>query len=442
MYTTHRTDIQTYESQFSTQFAPNGTTIQFQLISAETTLIDNFAEGRAIDGEVLVGTEFSNTLDEAGSLDLSKNDLMFGEGGNDFMYGHGGADVLYGGAGADTLQGDAGDDHLFGGDEEDTLRGGADNDVLDGGDGDDRWLSGGDGIDTIRGGIGDDRISGDAGNDILEGGAGNDTYYINSLTDGSDTIEDSDATGVIKVDGRVLTGGIKRPGDATFKQGSFEYRLQGAENHLVLTVNGATLTINPNFQNGQFGIQLIDLTTLPDGTAPTIDYNNGYSTTSVTLTAGPPEFNGSSQFFTSAGQTNYVINGNYGPEIIHADTVPFTTQFDAQNQQVYGGAGSDLITGDFNDRLYGEAGIDVISASWGSDVVYGGEGQDWVYGEMCDNQFARVNNSLFPDAWIHDFLNGGGDNAGVGHSVEPRGQRQFARRRVDGDHSTILGCEP
>ncbi|MEO7861010.1 MAG: hypothetical protein ABIU05_11285 [Nitrospirales bacterium] len=75
MYTTHRTDIQTYESKFSSQFAQSGTaTIQFQLISAETTLIANFAEGRTIDGEVLVGQN-----------DLWRGDILEGTMNGDLL---------------------------------------------------------------------------------------------------------------------------------------------------------------------------------------------------------------------------------------------------------------------------------------------------------------------------------------------------------------------
>lgn len=101
--------------------------------------------------------------------------------------------------------------------------------MLGGEDGDDRWLSGGTGNDTIRGGLGDDQISGDVCDDLLDGGAGNDTYYFNSLTDGNDTIEDSDATGTIWVNGHVLTGGIKKAGDPNWvsPDGQSQYRLEG-----------------------------------------------------------------------------------------------------------------------------------------------------------------------------------------------------------------------
>lgn len=172
MYTTHRAEIDTYESKFSALFAQGGTTIQFQLIVATTKLISLHAAGHTIDGEVLVGKDTGDVIDEYGSLDLSQNDLIFAEGGNDFVYGHGGTDVLYGGAGADRLYGDAGNDSLFGGDEDDTLRGGA-------------------------------------GIDRLEGGEGFDTYSYSSLTDGNDTIMDSDGTSAVMFDAKLLSGGFR-----------------------------------------------------------------------------------------------------------------------------------------------------------------------------------------------------------------------------------------
>ncbi|MDH4187910.1 MAG: hypothetical protein OEV08_13030 [Nitrospira sp.] len=106
MYTIHQPEIQDYESHFGSLFPTGGTnTVVFQIIGAKTTLIPIYNAGKAIDGEVLVGNEFSNMLDEYGRLVLDKNDLLFGEGGNDYLHGHGGEDVLYGGTGVDRLYG-------------------------------------------------------------------------------------------------------------------------------------------------------------------------------------------------------------------------------------------------------------------------------------------------------------------------------------------------
>ncbi|OQW34303.1 MAG: hypothetical protein A4E19_02250 [Nitrospira sp. SG-bin1] len=150
-------------------------------------------------------------------------------------------------------------------------------------------------------------------------------------------------------------------------------------------------------------ITVTDTGPLRDGTVPTIDYNNGYSTETVSLTAGPPEFNGSggSGAFTQEGPINSVVQGNYGPEIIWADN-PQAITFFAQNQQVFGGDGSDKIIGDFNDQLYGEDGDDVILAGWGSDVVDGGAGRDAIFADM--DAFIRPSPGTFDD-----YLDGGSD---------------------------------
>lgn len=159
MYTVHRDMISGYESSFPPAAATSRTFRDESFVARNLllTAYASFTNAPAIDGEVLVGSDTGDLLDQVAGVDLSQNDLMLGEGGNDFLYGNGGADVLYGGAGGDTLQGDAGNDHLFGGDEDDRLRGGDGTDVLEGGEGNDQ-LSGGAGIDTLRGGIGNDKL--------------------------------------------------------------------------------------------------------------------------------------------------------------------------------------------------------------------------------------------------------------------------------------------
>jgi GH24 family phage-related lysozyme (muramidase) len=199
MYTTHRNEILAYEG--NPTFAP--TTHGALAFKGESFLARNlllttfaiFADAPVVSGEVLVGSNIGNRDSVPG------NDLLLGENRYNIIHGQGGDDIIYGGNVGDDLFGDGGADFIFGGLGDDVLQGEEENDTLEGGPGKDR-LVGGAGDDTLRGGIGDDKLTGRAGDDILEGGEGDDTYYINSLTDGNDTIEDSDATGVIKVDGR------------------------------------------------------------------------------------------------------------------------------------------------------------------------------------------------------------------------------------------------
>lgn len=142
MYTEHREVITAYESRFGQNGMSGDRVLEAnsryglqvgywsqESQSARTFLLDNYAQFNGapllIDGEVLVGRDLQrDTFDlqpvsipgvPAHVFDLSKNDLMLGEGGDDFLRGRGGVDVLYGGAGDDRLVGDAGNDYLFGG---------------------------------------------------------------------------------------------------------------------------------------------------------------------------------------------------------------------------------------------------------------------------------------------------------------------------------------
>ena len=272
-----------------------------------------------------------NGLDITTVVDLRVDqEFLFGSDGNegigtlvggskdDHLYGGGGSDLLEGGDGRDYLQGDAGVDRLDGGEQTDTMAGGADSDfylvdnlgdeVIEGfnngtdrvessvsftlganvehltltgtddlnGTGNelDNLITGNNGVnrlkglagtDTLQGRIGADILEGGTGdNDLLEGGAGFDTYIYNA-GDGIDQIEDSDATGKIVFNGGLLQGGISTDGGATYVS------LDGAETYVLsgghLIVNGV-LTVNENFQSGQFGIQLDDLSNLPTNTGP------------------------------------------------------------------------------------------------------------------------------------------------------------------------------
>lgn len=119
-------------------------------------------------------------------------------------------------------------------------------------------LAGGAGTDLLIGNAGHDSLTGGAGADTLMGGAGFDRYYYNT-GDGHDCIEDSDARGIIVVNGQVLVGGVKKAGhtDWTSPDGTIKYRMSGTD--LIVELAGETiLTVNEDFESGQFGIRLID----------------------------------------------------------------------------------------------------------------------------------------------------------------------------------------
>ena len=337
MYTIHQPEIQEYESRFSTLFPTGGTdTVVFQIIGAKTTLIPIYNAGKAIDGEVLVGNEFGNTLDEYGRLVLDKNDLLFGEGGNDYLYGHGGEDVLYGGAGEDRLYGGAGDDRL-------------------------------------------------------EGGAGFDTYRW-STGDGHDRIEDSDADGVIFVNGQMLAGGVKKAGhtDWISADGTIKYLMSGTD--LVVQLNGTTiLTVNEDFQSGQFGISLTDAPSIATDAPPTFrDIVGDFQPLDTDLVEagvqiGYDDLGNVIQDPQSPGDRSDLLNGS------------------GNNDQMNGGA--------LRDRLTALGGSDVLTGGSDGDVLIGQDGNDQLFAEELVNVSSLVSFENFGGTVgtgaPGDFLTGG-----------------------------------
>lgn len=192
-------------------------------------------------------------------------------------------------------------------------------------------------MDVLYGGIGDDRLVGDTRNDFLFGGAGFDTY-VYATNDDHDRIEDSDATGVIIVNGQMLAGGIKKKNEATWKSpdGTIEYGMSGMD--LVVKRNGDTiLTVNENFQSGQFGIRLIDATGIVDDAGPAINYATGQPT--ISWDGDAPD---NTAILTAPG--NYLAHGFRGNDIINLERSGALF-----NYQIYGGAG--------HDRIYGRSRV-------------------------------------------------------------------------------------
>ena len=131
------------------------------------------------------------------------DDVLHGDEGNDTLFGGGGSDTLYGGEGNDFLYGDPARDGTFEGAHagDDVLYGGAGNDVLYG-DSSDQI---GSGNDTLDGGAGDDLMWGGAGADtfVFQAGHGNDT--IKDFTDGEDSIDLTQITGITAFDDLTIT---------------------------------------------------------------------------------------------------------------------------------------------------------------------------------------------------------------------------------------------
>ena len=384
-------------------FSPNGLEI--------TTTTD-----LRVDQEFLFGSDGDEGIGML--VGNSKSDHLYGGDGNDLLEGYGGQDYLQGDAGidrldggeeADRMAGGAGDDfyivdHLgdeviegfnngtdriesstsftLGANVEDlTLTGSSDlngtgnelNNTITGNSGINR-LDGQGGTDHLIGGDKDDILIGGTGNnDLLEGGAGFDTYIYN-VGDGIDQIEDSDATGKIVFNGGLLQGGISTDGGPTYVSldGTETYVLSGG--HLI--VNGV-LTVNADFQSGQFGIQLDDLSDLPTNTG---------------VPTGPFAFveiggANSEDFFGSLlpnGPEAYYGNGG-------DDTLNASISFRDSNDLLDGGPGDDTLAGGpGHDYVIGGEGADFGYLSDG-DIFVGGDGNDIAVGDTDIVNFVVTN---------------------------------------------------
>lgn len=288
-------------------------------------------------------------------------------------------EFLFGSDRTDVLPGNSADDHLFGGVGADVLNGSGGNDYL-------------------QGDAGDDRLDGDVGSDTLKGGQGMDIYVLNP--DGTDTVEDSDRRGVLQVDNQLMVGGIRRTGEAANTYKSSDGQFTFVQNGSNLTINGH-VTIQ-NWHQGDLGIALRDLSALPDGTLPVINYANGQP---IVRYDGDATDNTS----TFSAAANHEVYGYGGNDILNLENSSA-----AFNHQIFGGDGHDeLHGGSGQDRLYGEAGrdlltgwvgddvldggidTDLLKGGLGQDVLYGGSGDDFLDGEAGDDVlFGGVGNDV------------------------------------------------
>ena len=458
-------------------FAPNGLEI--------TTVVD-----LRVDQEFLFGSDGDEGIG-----------VLVGRSKADHLYGGGGNDLLEGGDGRDYLQGDAGIDRLDGGEEADTMAGGADSDfyivdnlgdqVIEGlnngtdrvessesftlganmehltltgtadlngignalnnditGNGGINRLDGKGGTDHLIGGDKNDILLGGTGNnDLLEGGAGFDTYIYNA-GDGADQIEDSDTTGKIVFNGGLLQGGISTDGGATYVS------LDGSETYVLfdghLIVNGV-LTVNADFQSGQFGIQLDDLSNFPTNTGvPTGPFQamiTGTDERDIMLRGpaapGPGEallgMGGNDDIFglllgddlLDGGSGNDVLAGRQGDDYLDGGVGDDHLNAGSGKDVLMGGAGDDVLIADFydavgtddRDYLDGGDGEDYLWGGWGRDVLRGGAGDDslrgdnlldgWpnlIHSDLSNSFIPSPGPAIFSATGAADFLDGGSGN--------------------------------
>ncbi len=371
--------------------------------------------------EIILGTEFDDTISGAGTDTLlytdiafngyggndqltggEGNDLLDGGDGNNTLIGGGGNDILTGGAGFNIFAGGAGvdtvvlagaaagvsmimhpdalrvtfsageiesvenvdatvhDDMIAGSNQSNILRGMAGNDMLSG-LGSTDTLDGGDGDDTLDGGDGNDVLDGGAGNDRLIGGTGIDIYR-----------------GGTGIDTAVLSG----------------------------SAAGVTLTLQNSGMTTFSGGEMQDVENI-EGT--------GFDDT-ITGNSSANVLRGMDGSDTMAGMAGAdMIDGGNGNDTIEGGD---------DNDTLTGGAGSDTISGNGgDDTIYGYLNATQFSQPGVNDAMYGGAGADTIYGVGVLASAGRGNgNAGADDAGLEkDVLVGGGSfYVGIGDDVTGR----------------------
>lgn len=356
------------------------------------------------------------------------DNLLSGGAGDDELEGRGGDDQLLGGSGADLLDGGLGNDHLDGGAGADWMVGylGDDTYVIDdsGDVATDDWLdesgevvAAGDGHDTVqasvsvtlgsgiedgtllgsadlsimgnsqdnllRGNDGDNLLDGGAGWDHLEGGGGNDTYRVG---EGDVVVEQAGAgeDTVIASTDWVLGAHVENLTLANVHAGGHI----GVGNDLANALVGNDLGVTLDGHGGDD--QLV-------GGAADDTLRGGAGSDHLAGGSGDDLLDGGTGNDTLAGgvgddmyrvdrETDVVVEGAAGGRDMvvstaarfqlsaHLEVLRFQTSAHAigygndQANEIYGGAGNDL--------LFGEAGDDLLAGGAGADAMSGGAGND------------------------------------------------------------------
>ena len=264
-------------------------------------------------------------------------------------------------------------------------------------------LLGGLGDDLIIGGTGNDVLWGGGGHDYLAGGAGDDTYILDGNT--QVTIEDKVGNNRVLLNGVQLStlylqqGGGYISADGKIK-GTFS---PGGSDLIVTDGSGAQLTLNQNFQSGDFGIQLLNAPLTPTNT---IVGDFAWKQFGTDANGNPIyHFDSLGNYITDPNQpgtVNDILHGSGGDDHILSGAGQDWVDGKTGNDLIEGGAGADILQGGAgNDQVFGEAQITTQQAiaNGNTDVATGLKG-DWLAGNSGDD-------TLVAGAG-NDVLSGGG----------------------------------
>ncbi len=220
----------------------------------------------------------------------------------------------------------------------------------------DYTLRSGQGNDLLIGGKGADKLYGGEGTDFLAGGEGNDKYYV--TTGETVTIEDKDGINTIYLDDRVLAT-FYRLGDGTYisYDGSQTGELTNGE-FIIQDSNGTKITLNADFQEGDFGITFKDKPQDP------------VTPSTITGDIIPIDID------TSKAGIQAAVDANGNPL---GQAAPY-------EDILQGSAGNDhIMAGELLDLVGAWTGDDWVEGGTGSDYLMGGEGDDLIEGGSSTN---------------------------------------------------------
>ena len=311
---------------------------------------NDFASGGAGDDRIFLEDGFDRTADgtynNMETFDPSNftgDDLIRGGGSNDFVYDSVGSNELYGGLGDDRV---VGVDH---GSSSGTA-------------------------DELFGGMGKDTLTGDDG-DIMSGGGGEDSFEVYDAPnrDAVRITDFEDGETLLILDGRDDPADLSRVTSASVNGGADTMvSLDGSAVALLVGVNNpsdgfiANPTIFGNGDDSTTGTDKIDTLWMGEG--------NDYATGS----AGNDEIFLDGGFDRTADGT-YVNTATFAPELFAGDDV---IHGGALGDFVFDSVGSNELYGDFgNDRV---VGVDDASDRGTPDELYGGPGDDVITGDDGD----------------------------------------------------------
>ncbi|MEM7470504.1 MAG: calcium-binding protein [Pseudomonadota bacterium] len=324
----------------------------------------------------------SNVVVDLSDGSNNQSDLLLnfeqvsGGGGSDSLIGSAGNNVIEGGLGADTISGLGGSDTLDGGGggvdwlDYSLVGSGVEVDLSDGSNNQSDVISN---FENVLGGDGADELVGTSGSNVIEGGLGADTI---AGAGGSDTLDGGGGLLDLLDYSDVSTGVSVNLGDGSNNQSdvisNFENLLGGSGDDDLFGTSGSNLIEGGLGADTITGLGGSDTLDGGGGVFDALDYSAIASGVNVDLSDG------------SNNQSDVITNF----------------------EQVFGGAGS--------DTLSGTSGSNVINGGGGSDSLYGGGGNDTINGGGGADVIYLVsgNNDVIGGA-DDDTINYAGASAGV-----------------------------